>query len=773
MKLQKLLIRLLAASLSLSSLSACSLDQFWSQAKSWGNQVGGNVVDWASSTWDNVAHWGASTWNNVASWSTNAGEAVAKWGSSVIDGVKTASCQVGDFFISVKDSVVSFVLKGGTSLDLLKEPDRSQDWKSYIGDNDAIVYSLISTQLGKAYDVFPAKITLSDSSQEVYGYAFTDQREAYLYHEGQADQETYFASGFLALIDEPTISVDAIKSGLEIVRTDNSDKSDAHYFYSYQIEPFTTHCIADHKYFVYGVNDNQQIFDEVKSDDGHYRSDCGSLYSYDQQKYIVGEEDGFVPTLNSTVEESFSYDSWREESRQAITQGFSFSLDSLRNLVTEGIYTIQKVLKNLKEQTIFGETLSTLQGEASEVKENDIATVDENEVALHSSGGSIPNDVVRWLVGIATVLQFIVNIFVYVFAKQFAPLAGAISGAAMTIFTQNVLEKKAIQDINWVKVAIGALAGALSAETGIFGDAFIGAVSDAVFAFLDNKSFLDCALSFVSGFAISIVISVLFNQLTSLAAKALNKLAPNFTKKVETFVAAHQISLGGKTLDESEDSLADSLETTSQKASSQASDTLGDSTLAKAIRQLPSDKNPNFVKVDEAGKTLTKLDLYKNGGEGYLELTEAGKLTYGAAFIDAEGNPITRLAIVKGFLQFDSLSSFKASIAAISASRPQNFAAFDEVIRNALIQHDSSIPSYLYDYFAQKGIDLDSLLASDIKTMRFDLHLTWHEAEDGVSGYLVPSALHALLSHLGGVALAKASAALGVPVINLLLGATA
>ena len=201
MKLQKLLIRLLAASLSLSSLSACSLDQFWSQAKSWGNQVGGNVVDWASSTWDNVAHWGASTWNNVASWSTNAGEAVAKWGSSVIDGVKTASCQVGDFFISVKDSVVSFVLKGGTSLDLLKEPDRSQDWKSYIGDNDAIVYSLISTQLGKAYDVFPAKITLSDSSQEVYGYAFTDQREAYLYH---AKRPTKFVL-FLTLFSEEYI----------------------------------------------------------------------------------------------------------------------------------------------------------------------------------------------------------------------------------------------------------------------------------------------------------------------------------------------------------------------------------------------------------------------------------------------------------------------------------------------------------------------------------------------------------------------------------------
>jgi len=809
MHLKKSLCAILSLFLIVPSLSSCDemgsfLDQAksvgedvwsnvtkgWNDVVSWGSGVWDNACDFANDSWSSMSEWGNSTWNAVADWSSNVGEATAQWGKSVIDGVNGFFCQAGDYVLSVRDKIVGFGLKKGVDhLDLLAPIQKGDgDWSKYKGDDEAITYSLFANQMAARYDVFPAKVNIPNSD-EVYGYGFTDGTESYVYNKGQEDEVTYLSTGFVSLVGELPISEEQASKGLEIERCDDTDVSNEHYFYAFSCNPFDTHVVFDSTYLKYGVNADHQLYYEAQEDKGVYDTSRGSLYSYNTQSFLLGQDDGFVPTKGSVFQEAFDFEEWKSSSFQDCASGFTVALQSLKNCVTEALTTVRTVIRNLESQTILGYSLSDVKAALGNVHEDDVATINNQEVAMHSVDNAVPtsgaSDVSKWLVGIAVSLVLLVNLVMKVVFPTLAPLAGATSGAAVETFMQVVVHSHNVKNLNWMKIGIASASGALIGACGFAEGEFsqtmltsaVAGLTESLYRFLDGSNFLECALSFISTFALSFVLIGVFKVLSKTAGKIAQKIAPNFSAKVTKALDDGVLSIRGKVAMKVETIKSERIRTFAKSVVAHLMGVpVGEvETLAlQSVKSLPGDDNPYFIKTDVEGNILSKSDLLANGGNGRLCLSNLPNNPYQSLFVDKNGNPLAYLEIVNGKIQFGDASWANvvlSSEAGLVASRAKNFAGADRQLYEELIKHDASIPSKIYDYFSVNGIDLSTLTLQEVKDMRSALGLTWHEGEDGYTLYLVETALHQVISHMGGFAYAKAAAVFNVPATLLFMGA--
>jgi hypothetical protein len=784
MKLNKVILRILVGLLSLTQLSGCNFfssvwsnvaekgETAWNDIVTWSQSIWANTVDWSSSAWDSVSNWGKATWKNTVDWSTNTGEAVANWGSTVIDGTKAAYCTVGDYVVSVKDKAVAFGLKKGVkSLGLAQPTFTSEVPDKYVGDNEALVYSLISSQLSKAYEVFPARVVLPSSGDEVYGYGFTDTKTAFVYKKDTALEEKYFSTGFISLVDEFPISDADYQTGLEIYRTDDTDLTNYHYCYAFNCDAFTAQCIANNQYLKYGVNSAHQIFYEAAPYNSQYDASLSDLYSYDKAAYIHGDgSQGLIPEKGSTSEEDFDYEAWKEESDGEASSGFSITLSSLKDVVTEGIVTVRDVLSNIKEKTFLGYKLSDLQKEANNTTENDIATIDDDKVAMHAVSPNVPSDLVKWIIGISVASILMANIVVFAFFPSLKTVKGALTSAMIQAIVQLVINKGSVQDVNWAKVGVAALGGAICANSGFYTDIIVKSLVNTVFALVDDNTILDGSLTFLSSIILGLAIGSAFKSVSEKAGLKAAKLSPSMTSVIKSLVKNRQLISDGKLTDQIENAMIDATLYQSSKAGQNASDPSTDASnrdIAKACKSLPSDYNSAFYKVDAEGNPLSKAGLFKMGGNGYLALKDPENNSYRTYFHDKNGNSVDKLPIAKGLIQYDNLASAEIKLSTpLASSRQHNFSALDETLKSMLANQNSSISSSIYNYFTSQGKSTSSLTMSDLQQMRSvtGLALTWHESDDGYTGLLVPTPIHSVLSNMQGVAITKAKESCNVPV---------
>lgn len=799
MFLKRLILSTTALSLLSSSLSGCNLnvdiflsniDDNVSTIREWGTNAWNNTLEWGTNAWNTISTWGKSTWSQIVDWSTNTGEAVAEWGQTVVDGTTNFFCNVGDYVMDVANGFVTFGLKRGVdSLNLSKglEEGTEDDWKEYSNDFEAITYALVSTQLQKVYDVFPAKLEIPSTKQEVYGYAFTDYKTKYVYHQGENDQENYFSTGFISLVNEFVVPPSDINKGIEIYRTEDNDATSTHYFYGFNCEPFDSHCVIKGQYLKYGVNGDHQIYYENSEYDGTSDESLGGLYSFDDKNYIYGEDNGFIPTKGNVLDETFDFESWKSETKNTFLKGISLKLADLKNIITDAIAKVKTVINNLNEQTILGYNIDDIKKAINNTSENDIATVENDKVAMHSVDNEIPSSLdstAKWIVGFCTAIAVIANIGVVLFFPKVTSAntainaaVSAVSGAAIELSVQTLIDNKGFKDVNWIKIGIAAVVGGLAGllpETnskikGSITTSLIAAVTTMSYRFLDGGSFLNSALSFVSSFVIALILSTALTTIASGFEKLANKVAPKLMKKVNLFIQKHQIIVGGKSMQENVSGLNDAV---TREASQSASNASVDSRTTvfntkEAVKHLPGDKNKYLALTDETGKIITKQELLNNSGNGYLVLknNEAAQ-RYSALFVDKNGNLLTRIPIKNGYVQFQSFDSTIVNLSkgnSLISNRSENFKMFDDCLKKALINNPESVAPDVLQYFRNLGVDFDSLTCADFKMMRSILNKTWHEAENRGTGILIDTTLHNFISHMGGFSLSKALAAYHFP----------
>jgi hypothetical protein len=124
---------------------------------------------------------------------------------------------------------------------------------------------------------------------------------------------------------------------------------------------------------------------------------------------------------------------------------------------------------------------------------------------------------------------------------------GGFMGAGMELIMQGI-EGKTLQEVNYLKVAVSAVSGALCAIPGVgwFGAVLIGGATQAVMTAIDGGSLEECLISFAVGVAIGVALHF--------GAKALRAVGKKLAAKLGfCFVAGTGILLANGTIKNIED----------------------------------------------------------------------------------------------------------------------------------------------------------------------------------------------------------------------------
>lgn len=687
----------------------------------------------------------------------------------------------------------------------------SYDWVDYVGDIDTVVYGLIGNQYELFYNVFHAVIELPDGTN-VYGLGYSDFSDFY---EGD-DGKGFFPAGFIRLIGEPEIPPEDIEEGLEIQDLENISESS--FVYAYEVEPYMEHCVVWGQYLQYGIDESGGITYTVQEyDRGFCNEALGPLYSYDERRFVFDPDVGdYVFVSGTTLSELVDYDAIEAEINRILEQqDFNFSTVDIQTSVYFAQEAVSSYLLSMQEEAFLGVKVSSLVEEIQNLDPTECIRITPDGMLVVDVENTVPEnsaDFAKWLVGMICGIVIVSSVALEVFMPALRPVSSTISGAAIEAFMQGVIQNQALSNVNWSRVAVAAVSGALlawacplaagSATKGVvaaigketvtifgkeiatealanlagystqtFSTAMVSGTTGAAFAFIDGGSSDDAFNAFKWGAAIggaSTIFASAFSEISNAGMNALAKSHQNnwlikASEKVSTFISKHQIHLKNQTL---ENILAPkSVYEATRCAMNEFH------TLPEKISRLPADTNNNFIKVDSKGNLITKEQLLKQGGDCIIKPSTDCDPEILKAF---EDHKITEIKVKKGVPDLSDFSEYSFHPkGGIGPNRDVNMKNYYDQLADEWIENSKNIPAKIREVLTSAQIE--NLDGPMIQKALSAAKLTPHEGTDGVVR-LVDSILHSKISHYGGVALAKASASLEVGVTylkNLAYGSTA
>lgn len=683
----------------------------------------------------------------------------------------------------------------------------SDDWHDYIGDLDTFVYGALINEYQMAYKTFNAVITLPDESN-IYGIGYTDYSS---YFEREDGKGGYFPAGFLALIGEPEIPEEMAESGLEITNLDNPD-SEYQFVYAYDTEPFLEHCVIWNQYLRYGIDDNQHITYMTQDyERGVCDEELGSLYSYDERRVVFETDFGNYQDVNGeSLYGSIDYAEIQAEVNRILEeQDFNFADVDVETTLYQAKDAMRSYLLSLQEETFMGCSVEELLAISETLDPKECVQMTPDGMVLVDMTSTPPEEpeaLTKWLVGICCGTAIAACVAVNVFVPALTPVTASISGAAVEVFMEVVIQNHVIENVNWGKVAIAAATGAVlawgcpmlagHATSGIvsilgksvspematqlgkiagygiltFSNAVVTGSSSAAFSVLDGGSREEVQDAFLLGAVLGAACTAaatLVAEGTSAGMNALKEVKPNnwlvkMTEKtsvVSEFIGSHQVKLFDGKLDSVliPKSINEAAEAAGYQLKLQQTN---DVQLIKRVDQLPSESNKNFVMKDDSGNTLTKADLRSNGGKGKIELRDTCDPEIREIF--AKYN-VSEITIKDGVPDLSPVSEYHIGIE-ITPNRTDNFARTYSKLANDWSENPSSIPAEFQKEMSRRGIDAIDLNDSIVEDILHDLKWTIHEDVDNTI-YLVERAIHSKIGHAGGVAYAAATEAIQVGTI--------
>lgn len=227
----------------------------------------------------------------------------------------------------------------------------SYTWEDCVGDLDTMVYSLLYNEYALCYNVFNARVVLSDGT-EVFGIAYTDFSAFYESDDGSG----FFPAGFIGLIGEPEIPEEEKQNGLEVYNLD-FDGSDYGFVLAYDTEPFMEHCVLWGQYLKYGIDEKGNV---TYSSQPYERGSCdetlGSLFSYDENRIVYQDSFGdYLPITGTTLSSLVDYDELESEINKILEeQDRRYTSTEVHTFVTESKEAVSSYLLSLQEETFMG-----------------------------------------------------------------------------------------------------------------------------------------------------------------------------------------------------------------------------------------------------------------------------------------------------------------------------------------------------------------------------------------------------------------------------------
>ena len=656
----------------------------------------------------------------------------------------------------------------------------SSSWEDYVGDIETFVYGLIANELGYSFDVFPAYTLLSNDT-EVYGIGYSNYEECYA---NEDETEYTFLAGFIPYYGENIVPDDEFDAGLTVFDMDYSDEEGS-FVLAYRSDAYTNHCVVYGQYLHYGIDENGRItYSFEKYEKGKCDEELGSLYSYDESRFVFENNVGESVNISGTsLYSQLDYEELEAEINEilATQDKNSVSLD-----VESAAYFAQDAIESyflsFQEETFLGYNVKSLVDVAKGLDPLECYRItNDGLLALTiEPGQKDESTLVTWLIGTTCVIVAVIGMVgsqVFIECPPLSSRAGAVTGLAIEIYMQVVISGENLSEINWSKVAIAVVAGAISgflgpyvyATTGGAGyffvdsalDGLIGGMESAVEIWLDGGDGQSVIKSFGVGFALAFSISAAFKGVGAFIGKAANKvgprisilsekMAPKLIKKVSPVVKKIGKKVGDKlySFKKVADATPFHSKTIATKISFKQLDRLqsdGAKWLEKKSFNTLSKKN--IVGIDKKPIDKDTLrTLFKEKPEGST-----------IGYFDVEDDLIE---IVKKngmvSIEFDS-SKYQTVVinAGLVPDRDINFEEAAKLLKKEWVNDPSLIPDSISTAIKQTNIDLEDMEATKLANLIQKSDWVFHENPDMKSITLVPRNMHKEIHHMGGFGLAK------------------
>lgn len=681
----------------------------------------------------------------------------------------------------IVETTVETILKSNTEPEDSTVPDSSEIWKEYLGDVETFVDALVTNQIGYFYDVFPAYVRLSNGT-EISGIAYSDYSKCYV-----NDDETKgcYLAGFIPYCGELEISSEEFDSGLEIYNLDYQDEV-VSFALAYKSDPFTDHCVVYGKYVQYGVDESGSLYyTESSYDKNIVNESIGSLYSYDQQRYLYDLEQGnYTGIAGASLSSAIDYKELETEINRILEkQDFNFSTVKIETYAYYAQEAVQSFFLSMQEENFLGYDVDYLADITSKLDPMECYRItNDGMMVLKLEEGNEASSLCKWIVGSVCVVVAAVGMVgsvVFVECPPLSAAAGALSGVAVEIFMQVVLESKSLDSIKWSRVALSAATGAVSGYLGPYVlaqyggkfaayfivdsiiDGFLGAAEKAILTWMDGGDATAIAKSFGIGFALGFGLSaafkgigVLCEKLASKMAPALEKVArkvaPKLTRNVSDSIEKGANALSGlkKVADDSPFHSIYIANKMKVKQGVKLRNDGSDELLDKSIRSL---KKTDIMNADGdiiSKQTLREVAAKANDGDiiGYF-------------YLDGETVNIIKKNSAIGVV-FDS-SKYQSVCfpTEFNPNRKETFLEAAKLLKESWLNDPSLMPESIAVTIKNSGKELEDISANDLKTIIQKSDFVLHENLDMKTVTLVDRSVHdkALggISHLGGFAVAK------------------
>ena len=653
--------------------------------------------------------------------------------------------------------------------------------EDYEDDLETVVYGLLANELKYAYDVFPAYVELNDG-MSVSGIAYTDYSKCYTNEE---ETKAIFEAGIIPFQGEIDIPKEQFDEGLYLHNYEYQDETTS-FILAYESEPFAEHCVIYDKYLRYGVDDNGHVFYDVQD---FSREICdeslGSLYSYDEDRYLLTDFGDYEPISGTSLFNEIDYEELERQVNEILeNQDSNFANVDIQTTAYYAKEAVQSFLLSMQEETFLGYSVDELVKLAEDLDPLECYRFTKDGVSLvhmDESIGNEPTKLVKWLVGTSCAIAVAVAMVGSMVTIECPPLSAAssaVAGIGIEVFMQVVISNKSLQDVDWRRVALAAAAGAISGFYGpyiqanfsgasyffidSFLDGLVGATEKSVAAWLDGedgeKIIKDWGYGLALGFALSAgfkvagkMVEVGIEHVSPKIEKICKKIAPKLTKKTSKLIKIITSNVNESLVHLKE--VADSTPFHSKY--------IANLIAWKQIEKLVADNSEELI--SDSFKQLTNKYEVLDVNDNVISKDDLRKL-----FNDAvDDEVIAKIKIdddVVEIIKKNSMVSIlfdKSKYVTVEmpdrlvADRNVNFEEAAKQFKQKWLDDPSLMPDSIKTQLEIDNLELEDLMPKDIVKIIKNSDWVMHENIDMITITLVPRVLHEGLSHMGGYGLAK------------------
>ncbi len=427
----------------------------------------------------------------------------------------------------------------------------------------AYVYASIALDLmSYGYDVFNAVAKAEDGKVE-YGLAYCDYEDCYQF---ENEEKLYVSSGFFSFSPNSATVMDYDSTVfLSPIDDDANEVQDEEIGYVVDFVENgipSGHFIANNKYTQYSVKDGSIQIKTYENNSNNYDLSMGSIYNYDTEKYdfIPYDEISSDPieyvALTDKIDAQKLKDSLYAIVDEQEKKGFCFESITIAYISIDALNALRGVLS--QKDSLNGYSFEYLNSIEYDNMSQYLCFNEDGSIALKDIPPMPKTEVkglLDWLVD-GLVLAGLVAIAVV--GMVFSPMTGgatailaaACVGAGVEYFSQTVIDKKKFSEVNWAKVGIMSVAGAISAAIpctagtlGFVAAGAIGGITDAAMTAIDGGSLEDVLISAATGATISMITHGLFKSCFPAGTKVLtiDGLVPIESVAIGTLVASYNI----------------------------------------------------------------------------------------------------------------------------------------------------------------------------------------------------------------------------------------